>query len=328
MITTATIIVTVAKRKPQGRQAANHQRGAAMLLAMLIVALVASLAGTMVWLQWRAMQVEISERARSQASWILLGAMDWARLILREDARTPGADHLGEPWAVPLAEARLSTFLAADKNNTSDAPEAFLAGQIADAQARFNLNNLVDQGKPVEAQVRSLTRLLDSIGVAPSLAASLTEATLAVASGREDGQTPIAPRSLDQLAWLGVPQSTIDRMRPYVTILPRTTPVNLNTAPREVIAALIDGLDLGSAERLVQARKRQPLNSVEEAKQVLGGNFTLDTQRVGISSTFFEVRGRLRTDDLTLEELYLVERRGMDVVVIQRKRVAGAATGG
>ena len=125
---------------------AGRQRGAAMLLAMLIVALVSSLAATMVWLQWRAMQVEVSERARSQAGWILLGALDWARLILREDGRTQGADHLGEPWAVPLAEARLSTFLAADKNNTDDAPEAFLSGQIADAQARFNLTNLVDQG--------------------------------------------------------------------------------------------------------------------------------------------------------------------------------------
>ena len=302
---------------------AGRQRGAAMLLAMLIVALVSSLAATMVWLQWRAMQVEVSERARSQAGWILLGALDWARLILREDGRTQGADHLGEPWAVPLAEARLSTFLAADKNNTDDAPEAFLSGQIADAQARFNLTNLVDQGKPVEAQVRGLARLFDSIGISPSLASTVTQGMVAASSGGEAPQTPIPPRSLEQLVWLGIPQATVERMAPFITILPRPTLVNLNTATREVIAAAIDGLDLGSAERLVQLRKRQPINTVEDAKGALGGNFTIDTQRVGISSTFFEVKGRLQTADLTLEETYLVERRGMDVVVIQRKRVSG-----
>ena len=91
------------------RQALRRQRGAALLLAMLILTLVATMASGMVWQQWRAIQVESAERARTQSAWILSGALDWARLILREDARTGGADHLGEPWAVPLAEARLSS---------------------------------------------------------------------------------------------------------------------------------------------------------------------------------------------------------------------------
>src|SRR5258707_11956420 len=85
----------------------HRQRGAALLTAMIIVTLVATLAASMVWQQWRAVQVEVAERARLQSSWILSGALDWAKLILREDAKTGGADHLGEPWAVPLAEARL-----------------------------------------------------------------------------------------------------------------------------------------------------------------------------------------------------------------------------
>ena len=79
-----------------------------MLLALLVLTLIATLASSMVWQQWRSIQVEGAERARTQAAWILSGSLDWARLILREDARSGGADHLGEPWAVPLAEARLS----------------------------------------------------------------------------------------------------------------------------------------------------------------------------------------------------------------------------
>ena len=74
---------------------ARRQRGAALLLAMLTVALVATLATAALWQQWRNVEIEASERSRLQASWILGGALDWARLILREDARTGGPDHLG-----------------------------------------------------------------------------------------------------------------------------------------------------------------------------------------------------------------------------------------
>ena len=119
----------------RGRPARRSQRGAALLTAMIIVTLVATLAASMVWQQWRAVQVEGAERARAQSAWILAGALDWARLILKEDRRSGAnpVDHLGEPWAVPLAEARLSTFLAVDQSNTDDAPDAFLSGLITDA---------------------------------------------------------------------------------------------------------------------------------------------------------------------------------------------------
>ena len=90
---------------------ARRQRGAALLLAMLTVTLVATLASAALWQQWRSTEVEQAERQRVQAGWILTGALDWARLILREDARSNqnsgNADHLGEPWALPLEEARL-----------------------------------------------------------------------------------------------------------------------------------------------------------------------------------------------------------------------------
>ena len=65
---------------------AHAQRGAALLLAMLTVALVATLSSAALWQQWRALSIESAERQRLQASWILGGALDWARLILREDS--------------------------------------------------------------------------------------------------------------------------------------------------------------------------------------------------------------------------------------------------
>ena len=109
------------------------------LTAMLIVVLVTTLASAMVWQQWRAVQVEAAERARTQAAWILAGALDWARLILREDARSGSATTLNDPWATPLAEARLSSFLAADKAHTDEGPEAFHSGAIAAAPGELEV---------------------------------------------------------------------------------------------------------------------------------------------------------------------------------------------
>ena len=299
--------------------ARSGQRGAALLMAMVIVTLVATLASAMVWQQWRAVQVEAAERGRMQAAWILAGALDWARLILREDKRD--VDSLDDIWANPLAEARLSTFLAADKNNTDDAPEAFLSGSITDAQARYNLRNLFDEktGKVVPAELAVLKRLCDTAGVAADVAERLASALAAASTG--SGDAPLMPQTVSQLTWLGLDADTVHRLAVHVVLLPARTPVNLNTASREVIAAAIAGVELGDAERLVQVRQRTPFKNLDEAKANLPASVVLNERQVAVNSRYFEVRGQLRLDDRVLQERSLVERRNPEIVTVQRERV-------
>jgi len=99
----------------------------------------------MVWLQWRGIQVETAERARGQAQWLLNASLDWGNLILKSSIRQGHTeDDLGQPWATPLAETKLSSFLSADGRHSEDSgPEAYLSGQITDAQSKYNLYNLV-----------------------------------------------------------------------------------------------------------------------------------------------------------------------------------------
>lgn len=318
-------------RSPGRRHA---QRGAALLLAMIIVTLVTTLAAGMVWQQWRAVQVEAAERARSQAAWILSGALDWARLILREDARSGGSDNLTEPWATALAEIRLSTFLAADKDNNAEdsGPEAFLSGSITDAQARYNLRNLIVEDKLSPAELLVLERLLDGTGLprdwANRIGKALLTASLADAAADAANptpaptadDTPLMPHNVAQLAWLGVDADGLQRLAPLVVLLPQRTPVNLNTASREVLAAVIN-TDLSSAERLVQVRQRSPFDTLAAAAKHLPGTVALDAERVDVKSSFFEVRGRLRLGDRALEERSLVHRQGRDVIPLQHERV-------
>ena len=308
------------------------QNGAALLTAMIIVTLVATLASSMVWQQWRAVQVEGAERARAQSGWILAGALDWARLILKEDARSTGGagvDHLGEPWAVPLAEARLSTFLAADQSNTDDAPDAFLSGLITDAQSRFNVANLLKTDGTVDPdQVEVLFRLCEATGISTDVATRIAGGLRDVkAAGKTPPPTaPLTPRAVSQLVWFGIPPEAVKALTPYIVVLDTQTPVNMNTAPREVVFAVIKAFDLGQAERFVQTRQRKHYDTVATLQAALPPNFDMAKVKLSVNSKFFEVRGRLRLGTRVLEQVSLVERRAAgvttEVIVLRRERVS------
>jgi general secretion pathway protein K len=301
-----------------------------LLLAMIIVTLVATLAVSMVWQQWRAVQVETAERSRAQSAWILSGALDWAGLILKEDARPSAGqvDHLGEPWAVPLAEARLSTFLASDKDNNADddGPEAFLSGSITDAQSRFNLRNLVDAKFEISKDdLAALRRLCENVNVAvvvaDLLAEGLKNAYTPAGATNAVADPPLQPRRLSQLAWLGVDAQALARLEPYVVLLPTETPINVNTASREVIASVIPGLNIGDAERLVQYRQRTPFRKQQDLLAQLPGASPDKIGKVDIATRYFEVRGRLRLNDRVLEQRSLVERNQRTITVLTSERI-------
>ena len=145
---------------------ASRQHGAALLAAMLTVTLVASLASAALWLQWRQVEVETAERSRAQTQWLLTGAFDWTRLILAEDARSSqNSDHLGEPWAIPVQESKLSSFLSQDRQWREGDPEVYLSGQITDAQSRLNLGSLVIDGQPSPTASAAWLKLFQVLGL-------------------------------------------------------------------------------------------------------------------------------------------------------------------
>jgi general secretion pathway protein K len=310
-----------------------RQRGAAILMAMLTVTLVASLAAAALWQQWRSIEIETAQRGRLQSAWILVGALDWARLILREDARSGGADHLAEPWAVPLEEARLATFFnasssAADK--ADDVQQAFISGRITDAQSRLNVMNLVDGGKisvPVFNQFAKLFDLLNlPLAELARLAENLRFASDVSPENRSGALAPLVPQRVEQLVWLGLPAQSIAVLAPFVTVLPQRTPVNLNTAPAEVIYASIPSLDLAGARQLVAARALSHFKSLGDAsRQLSGKSIDLSEGQHSVASRFFEVRGRLRQDQVAVFERSLVQRDGLDVKTLWRERYAGDA---
>ena len=319
---------------PRGGPSAKHplraraQCGAAILTAMLVVTLVATLAAAALWQQWRSVEVEAAQRARVQSSWILVGALDWARLILREDARSGGADHLGEPWAVPLEEARLSTFFASTTSaaeKADDVQQSFISGQIVDLQSRLNVLNLVDGAQISPPALRAFDKLFTLLGLDNAelgvLAGNLRGALDYTADNAKAQQALLLPQRVEQLAWMGLSARTVAVLAPYITVLPVRTPVNLNTASAEVLFASIDTLDMAGARQLVTARALAHFQKLGDVAKLLGGKpGQIVEGQHSVASRFFEVRGRLRLDQTTVQERSVVQRDGLDVKTLWRDR--------
>ncbi|RYX94424.1 MAG: general secretion pathway protein GspK [Comamonadaceae bacterium] len=286
---------------------------------MLTVALVATFASAALWQQWRGVEVEAAERDRLQAGWILTGGLDWARLILREDGRSGGADHLGEPWAMPLQEARLSTFLSADSKLMGDERDSFLSGQITDLQSRLNVFNLMDGAKVSLPDQMAFERLFSQLGLPQQQVQTMVDNLRQV--GVTSDAAPLRPQSIEQLAWLGLPAASVRILAPYITLLPERTTVNINTASAEVLQASVEGLDVAGAQRIVTARALTPFQALTDARSLLGReDLAFNTAAQGVNSQFFEAVARLRLDNLVVQERSLLQRQGMVVTALARRR--------
>lgn len=333
---------------------ALNQSGAALISAMLVVTLVATLASVALWQQWRSVEVEVAERHRIQSSWLLNGAMDWTRLILREDAlagvagaslsgtggsisANGGVDHLGEPWALPLKEAKLSTFLSQDQQLREGDPEVFLSGQVSDAQGRLNLSNWVEapagnQAAKISEPMRlSMQRLFNVLGLPASELESLSRGWLAAtqaARSVNQSQSPnpnpasLLPQQIGQLQWLGLSPQSVQRLAPHLSILPEPSPLNVNTASAEVLYAAVPGLELSTAQKFVQQRSRTHFKNLSDAALALDVK-TLESSRFSVGTRYFEVWGRLRLEDRTQEETALIFRDGGQTSFVWRQKIAG-----
>jgi general secretion pathway protein K len=310
----------------------KHSVGAALLSAMLTVTLVATFAAAALWQQWRSVEVEIAERGRVQVAWLLVGALDWSRLILRIDGRAATTDHLAEPWAVALEESRLSTFLAADKNNTGgltaeEQVDAFLSGGMVDAQSKLNVFNLINAGQVSAPDAAAFKKLFELLNLPAQELEDFVGKLKDALQNTAPATAPLMPQRVRQLTWLGLKPQTLDKLLPYITLLPERTTVNINTAPAEVIFASVPGLQLADAKLTVSSRESAHFPSIADAATkvpALAGKLQ-DTQH-SVKTRFFEVSGRIRLEQTVVEEQSLVERDTQNnVKTVWRERAVVAA---
>jgi general secretion pathway protein K len=359
-----------------GRRAvARRQRGVAIISALLVVTLSAILVAGVLWRQQVQIRRIQNQRLMSQALWVSRGATDWTRLILRSEADTaPTVTYLGGIWAVPIAKTKLSDFLGkTDATDAAEGAQTFLSGSIEDAQARFNLRNLVTVPAPGMLQVdqtetAAFARLLALLGfdgglaktVAVQIRASLMQSATRfqsplgnrlgsavrtpqpgnIAGGNSTGGTagttgtagtgdgglgsdtnvsidnePLQFTSVDSLLNVqGFTREMVARLRPFVTVLPTPTPVNMNTAPAEVVAAIVPGMSLSSAQALVSRRKSAFFRNTSDVQLALQGTGALppgiDITQIpmDVTTSYFLVHGRVQYERAEIDRTTLIYR--------------------
>jgi general secretion pathway protein K len=267
----------------------TRQQGVAIVLAISVVALAALVAAAIMVSQstWARQQELTAEHVQARA--VLQAGADWARAVLSDDRRVSNVDHLGEPWALRLPPMPVEN--------------GELVGQIEDQQGAFNVNNLVSNGKVNVAQLEHFRRLLATLGLPDALAYTLVDwidddSEPQPQGGAEDAyylalDPPYltANRPLIDVAELalvsGFDINVRARLQPYVTALPGFTAVNVNTAPPEVLAAVVDGLDLGSAQALVAQRDRAYYRDRDDFSKRLPRGAAAAAEDISVSSGYF-----------------------------------------
>jgi general secretion pathway protein K len=292
---------------------AGAQRGVAIITVLLVVTLATLIVSSLFWRETVTVRSVENRLALAQVRWIEGAVLDWAEVVLRIDQNSTGTvDHLGEIWALPVAETKLDETVTGGAQLSDNERNAMLAGQVLDAQSRLNLNNLVIGGMPSKTHREAFERLLAMVGRPESLAALLQQRLQQAYPPFVDGiQLPQTALPLVKVSDLqrvqGFDEATVEALRPFVQLIPKTvrlqgsvtdtegTKVNLNTAPAEVLAAVIPTIDLQSARQFVEGvRQRTFFASLDVARRQFPGSPELPEEMLSVGSSFFIVTGMVR----------------------------------
>ena len=111
----------------------------------------------------------------------------------------------------------------------------------------------------------------------------------------------------DLLAVRGFTPEMLEKLRPFVIVLPERTPVNVNTAPAEVLAAVIPNFSLSEAQSLLARRRNVPWDDIAKFQTDISGR-TPVADSVSVKSDWFLVNSRIRLDRAALNAQALVQR--------------------
>jgi len=226
----------------------HRQRGVALIMAVLIVALATMLAASVSFKGYLDQRRSANTFAMDQSLEVALGGEAWASDSLRRDKQQNSkTDDFTEEWATPIPPIPIEG--------------GEFEGQLEDMQGRFNLNSLVtvQGGKFVldENAQHRFERLLELLELEPKWALIIadwidTDVQPNFPDGAEDptytGLTPPyrtanmpLTRASELLAIAGFGLDRYRKLEPFVTALPIGTTINLCTASPELLDALVAG---------------------------------------------------------------------------------------
>lgn len=248
----------------------RRQQGVALITVMMVVALATLLAVGMMRNQNLSLRYADGLFSQDQSVLYTQGAEGFVQdLLLRDqsDDKRNGkeVDHLGETWAKPFPPFPV--------------PGGLVLARVEDLQGRFNLNLLWQKNAVnTEAQAK-FKRLLVNLDLPDNLDIALIDwmdedSEPNGLDGAEDdyyARLPVPYRTANQslsdvselLLIRGFTPDVVNKLRPYVTALPSTATINVNTASPEVVRILAENMTLIGAEELARNKPADGYETVD-----------------------------------------------------------------
>ena len=326
--------------KSRSEQPFRHQTGVALLAALILMLALVITMGNIFYRH----QIDVSQatgsRHTDQAILLAISGENWARQLLSDSSDDRGVDHFNEDWAqaMPILPVEGGT----------------LTGCLSDLQGRINLNNFsgyTSQSLKSEmgADTIGYAKVWEALLVSQELAADPSRSATIIdwldadseminSWGAEqidyDGYTP--PRvpanslitDITELAAIGSFQvAEVQRLMPWLSALPGVTPININTASSQLLAALGGSMGL-EFEQMVS--EQRPFNSLEEFHNLIAERTQLALPLVktrwpaaviGVNSNYFELYLEVTLGEARIEVKSIMDRAGLQEPVILSREI-------
>ncbi|MDQ7988212.1 MAG: type II secretion system minor pseudopilin GspK [Candidatus Dactylopiibacterium sp.] len=258
------------KRRPP---APGRQRGVALIVSLLVVAIVTALALLFTARQQLWMRQIENRNNFTMAIGVAVAAIDMGRLTLRDDARRTTSDNLLEPWTIPIPPIAVE--------------EGKVAGRITELQGRYNLTNLLPaQGVSLREDDAGVARVARALELSPGELVRVLREFQSLRQREPEG----TPELAELLRIAALPAESQGRFQQMLAVLPEKAPLNVNFASAEALQATVAGLTAGDAAALVAQRTGNPFKTLNEFTQALPAG----------------VRGGIATDALTVQSRYFL----------------------
>lgn len=237
----------------------TQQQGLALISVLLIFAIVAVLAGSMIERQGldiqRSGNLQALQQARAYSTGIEYAVRSGLQLDFENDKEV---DHLSEEWA---------------KSHTYPLSPGTAQIQIFDAQARFNLNGLHPSASNKTVQLQRFKNLLAELGLDEAIAintAKFMDKESQIDDDYLSSETPyrasyqLFKHPSELLLVKLVDAKSYRILTPYITALPITATLNVNTASNTVLSSLSREWSLPEADKIVSARGEEGFKKVDD----------------------------------------------------------------
>jgi general secretion pathway protein K len=285
-----------------------RQRGVALLVALLVVALASVLIAGLLDRGELAYARTRNQLLDAQAQDYAQGLEVYAARVLQQAAASGGSDSSSSPWAVPLPPTPV--------------PNGMIAATMRDQNGCFNLNNLVDgAGAPNAPWPDKFRKLLTALQLDPALSDAVA-AWQSSAPGSDDPYylaqaVPSRPakRSFIHVSELrlvkGVNGEIYAALAPHVCALPAGTTINVNTATIPVLMTISGVTTEQIARRIWQDGHANYPELGGEALKAVAPSLTSapEAKCYDVHSRYFQARGDITLDGLPFTFFSLIERR-------------------